>query len=91
MDEYELLAKLRQKHDLQGTLFVAVSGFKRRSEDGKDGRSFDCYLEKPVNPTELLALLEKGTHAKKAITRRSAGAQNARPHTASRGAVTRDG
>jgi PAS domain S-box-containing protein len=53
MDGYELAAKLRKKQNLRHTLFIAISGFKRR-ETADD---FDHYFTKPVNLVALLNLL----------------------------------
>ena len=58
MDGYELAAKLRRKRNLKQTLFVGLSGFKRRAlaPDAKD--DFDQYFVKPVDLDKLLSLLD---------------------------------
>lgn len=62
MDGYELVAKLRKIRNLRHTLFIAVSGFKKRAERGKSREPFDHYLVKPVNLSELLTLLSRHSH-----------------------------
>jgi PAS domain S-box-containing protein len=68
MDGYELAAKLRKKRNFQHALFIAISGFKRRTQAGKPGDGFDHYIIKPVDLPALLSLLE---------TRARAGARKA--------------
>ncbi|HVB98140.1 MAG TPA: ATP-binding protein [Candidatus Dormibacteraeota bacterium] len=63
MDGYELAAKLREKRNLQRTLFIAVSGFKKRAETGKLRSFFDHYLVKPVSLADLLTLLDRRPRA----------------------------
>lgn len=53
MDGYELAAKLRGKRNLRHTLFIAISGFKRR----ETAANFDHYFTKPVDLGALLNLL----------------------------------
>ena len=60
IDGYELAAKLRGKPELRRSLFVAVSGFKRREQTWKSSDAFDHYLVKPVGPAEILAVLDAG-------------------------------
>lgn len=76
MDGYELAAKLRKKTNLRQTLFIAVSGFKKREETGESLRVFDLHLVKPVNLADLLTLLEKRRHARRATGTRPAEASN---------------
>lgn len=58
MDGYKLLAKLREKPHLQDTLFIGLSGFKRRGAE-EPARDFDFYFNKPVHVRGLLAFLDK--------------------------------
>jgi PAS domain S-box-containing protein len=53
MDGYALAEKLRKKQNLRHTLFIAISGFKRRETTD----DFDHYFTKPVNLGALLNLL----------------------------------
>jgi PAS domain S-box-containing protein len=57
MDGYELAMKLKRKKNVKGAEFVAVSGFKRRSQANKTSRVFDHYFVKPVEIRTLLTLL----------------------------------
>lgn len=59
MDGYELLAKMKQEPRLRNTLFIGISGFKRRTSPAKPGLDFDYYLEKPVEIADVLALLAR--------------------------------
>lgn len=63
MDGYELAAKLRKQRNLRRTLFVALSGFQRRTPKGKSGDHFDHYFVKPVDPAQLLSFLDTHAHA----------------------------
>jgi PAS domain S-box-containing protein len=58
LDGYKLAEKLREKPHLQHTLFIGLSGFKRRAESGDD---FDHYFNKPVDIPALLTLLDATT------------------------------
>jgi CheY-like chemotaxis protein len=57
MDGYKLAAKLKEKPHLQHTLFIGLSGFKRR-EAAESGDDFDHYFNKPVDLPALLAVLD---------------------------------
>lgn len=59
MDGYELAAKLRKKRNLKHTLFVGLSGFKRRAREGEANGNFDHYFVKPLDLDALLQLLNK--------------------------------
>jgi PAS domain S-box-containing protein len=75
MDGYKLLAKLREKPHLQATLFIGLSGFKRR-EAVESAGDFDSYFIKPVNIRALLSFLDKHPQpraAEAATTRRLPG------------------
>jgi CheY-like chemotaxis protein len=63
MDGRELAAKLRKQPNLRHALFIALSGFERRSPAGKSGDHFDHYFVKPVDSANLLALLDAHTRA----------------------------
>ena len=79
MDGYELAARLRKKPNLQHTLFIALSGFKRRVEAGKAHGDFDHYFVKPVDPDKLLTLIEAHARARKPDGgKRAPGAQTAK-------------
>ena len=58
MDGYEVAAKMKQKTNVLGALFIGLSGFTRREPGEKAGDVFDHYFVKPVDSAELLALLE---------------------------------
>jgi PAS domain S-box-containing protein len=53
MDGYELAARLRKKWNFRHTLFIAISGFKKRETTD----NFDHYFVKPVDLGALLNLL----------------------------------
>jgi CheY-like chemotaxis protein len=55
MDGYKLAAKLRRMQNLRHTLFIGISGYRRR-ETG-EAADFDHYLTKPVDLGFLLNLL----------------------------------
>jgi PAS domain S-box-containing protein len=57
MDGYDLAARLRQHTGTRDALYIAVSGFKRRTPDGVRDE-FDHYLTKPVELPALLSLLD---------------------------------
>jgi two-component system, OmpR family, response regulator len=57
MDGYKLAAKLKEKPHLRHTLFIGLSGFKRR-EATKSSDDFDHYFNKPVDLPSLLAVLD---------------------------------
>jgi PAS domain S-box-containing protein len=56
VDGYALAAKLKEKPHLQNTLFIGLSGFKRR-EAANFSDDFDHYFNKPVDLPALLAVL----------------------------------
>jgi len=58
MDGYELAAKLRSKPELRGAMFIAISGFKRRTQTLKTIDAFDHYFVKPVEHGEIMAALD---------------------------------
>jgi PAS domain S-box-containing protein len=56
MDGYELAAKLKQESNTKDAHCIAISAFKRRDDDGK---SFQHYLRKPVDLSELLSVFDQ--------------------------------
>jgi len=56
MDGYELAAKLRKERNCRDSLFIAISGFKRR-QTAEAADDFDHYFTKPVNLSSLLNVL----------------------------------
>ena len=56
MDGYELAAKLRKERNCRDSLFIAISGFKRR-QTPEAADDFDHYFTKPVNLSSLLNVL----------------------------------
>ena len=63
IDGYELLARMRALPHLRDTLFIGISGFKKRS-GSSSGPGFDYYLPKPADLNEILALLAKHSHSR---------------------------
>lgn len=60
MNGYELAQRLRELHGYGSVPMIAVTGFamyKDREQALESG--FDAYLSKPVNPINLLDLIEK--------------------------------
>jgi CheY-like chemotaxis protein len=70
MDGRELAAKLRRQPTLRQALFIALSGFERRSPAGNSGDHFDHYFVKPVNQAKLLDLLDMCARADTPTARR---------------------
>lgn len=65
MDGYELVQRLRQLPPAQGgrTLAVALTAFARTEDRSRAFLSgFDMYLPKPVDPSELMALVVNLAH-----------------------------
>jgi len=56
MDGYLLAAKLRKERNCRDSLFIAISGFKRR-QTAEAADNFDHYFTKPVNLSFLLNVL----------------------------------
>jgi CheY-like chemotaxis protein len=57
MDGYEVARRLRKAKGLADTLIAAVTGYAADSE-GKDAGLFDYYVNKPVWPEKLYALVD---------------------------------
>jgi len=68
VDGYKLAEKLKEKPHLQNTLFIGISGFKRReATHSSDG--FDHYFNKPVDLRALLAVLDSPAPFRKVTLR----------------------
>jgi CheY-like chemotaxis protein len=61
MDGYELAAEMKRVANMRNTMFIALSGFKRRELDQKDQGHFDHYFTKPVDVRALLNLLDESS------------------------------
>jgi len=57
MDGYEVARRLRQTDGLKDTLVAAVTGYAANSK-GTDAGLFDYYVNKPVWPEKLYALID---------------------------------
>lgn len=57
MDGYKLATELREKWRLRHTVFIGISGFRRR-EGAEFVDPFDYYFTKPVDLSALLTLLD---------------------------------
>jgi DNA-binding response OmpR family regulator len=56
---YELLRQLKQFKNLETTMFIALTGFEEEAARPSDtGVDFHHFLRKPVDTTELKALLQ---------------------------------
>jgi CheY-like chemotaxis protein len=62
MDGYQLVEKLRVKRQLRHTLFIGLSGFKRR--EAPAGDCFDYFFNKPVDLPALLTVLDTTSQPK---------------------------
>jgi len=59
MDGYELARRLRQHPAGQGTLLVALTGWgQQRDREATAEAGFDHHLVKPLDPEQLIALVE---------------------------------
>jgi PAS domain S-box-containing protein len=62
MDGYELLRRLKATEALQrGAKFIAVSGFREDDAGERSAAEFDYFLEKPLDLSQLQALLHPDT------------------------------
>jgi PAS domain S-box-containing protein len=60
MDGYELLGRLRQFPHLKGVPAIALSGYAAdRDINSALAAGFDAHIAKPVDPTDLVAQMEK--------------------------------
>jgi len=60
MDGYELAEQLRGLEDYGGVPLIAVTGFSMYEDrDRALASGFDAFLNKPVNPRELVSLIER--------------------------------
>ena len=57
MDGYEVARRLRQTKGLENTLVAAVSGYTP-DPASKDDSLFDYYVNKPISPEKLYALID---------------------------------
>jgi CheY-like chemotaxis protein len=57
MDGYEVARRLRQTKGLENTLVAAVSGYAADPASRDDGL-FDYYINKPISPEKLYALID---------------------------------
>lgn len=59
MNGYELAQSLRARADYRSTPLVAVTGYTEYDDRGRSLRAgFDAHLTKPINPLQLLNLIE---------------------------------
>jgi signal transduction histidine kinase len=62
MDGYQLARRLRQRGDLQGACFIALTGYGQMQDRAKSlAAGFDHHLTKPANHLELARLLARIT------------------------------
>jgi len=60
MNGYELAESLRRRAEYQGIPIIAVTGYSEYDDRGRALRSgFNAHLTKPIDPSELLQLLNK--------------------------------
>ncbi|HEY9285311.1 MAG TPA: response regulator [Pyrinomonadaceae bacterium] len=60
MSGYELASALRALDDYRQTPLIAVTGFSMYEDrDRAFASGFDAFVNKPVNPRELVSLIEK--------------------------------
>lgn len=58
MNGYELAESLRRRAEYQGIPIIAVTGYSEYDDRGRALRSgFNAHLTKPINPSELLKLM----------------------------------
>jgi CheY-like chemotaxis protein len=60
MNGYELAESLRRRSEYQRTPIIAVTGYSEYDDRGRALRAgFDAHLTKPIDPSELLNLMNK--------------------------------
>ena len=60
MNGYELAASLRRRAEYQGIPIIAVTGYSEYDDRGRALQSgFNAHLTKPINPSELLQLMNE--------------------------------
>jgi CheY-like chemotaxis protein len=60
MNGYELAASLRGRADYRATPLIAVTGYTEYDDRGRSLRAgFDAHLTKPINPPQLLKMIEE--------------------------------
>ncbi len=63
MNGYELAESLRAISDYRSTPFIAVTGYTEYDDRGRSLRAgFNAHLTKPINPSQLLSLVEELLH-----------------------------
>ncbi len=61
MNGFDLVRTLRARPALEACRYVAVTGHKSQSSIARGiSAGFEAYLTKPVNPADLLSLIERG-------------------------------
>ena len=60
MNGYELAESLRARSDYGGTPLIAITGYTEYDDRGRSLRAgFNAHLTKPINPSQLLNLIEE--------------------------------
>jgi CheY-like chemotaxis protein len=60
MNGYELAESLRRRAEYQGIPIIAVTGYSEYDDRGRALRSgFNAHLTKPIDPSELLQLMNE--------------------------------
>ncbi|HEX7723572.1 MAG TPA: response regulator [Pyrinomonadaceae bacterium] len=60
MNGYELAQSLRNRDDYSNTPLIAVTGYTEYDDRGRSLRAgFDAHLTKPINPSQLLEIINK--------------------------------
>jgi CheY-like chemotaxis protein len=60
MNGYELAESLRRRAEYQGIPIIAVTGYSEYDDSGRASRAgFDAHLIKPIDPSELLHLINE--------------------------------
>jgi CheY-like chemotaxis protein len=60
MNGYELAESLRRRSEYKGTPIIAVTGYSEYDDRGRAMRAgFNAHLIKPINPSELLQLIDQ--------------------------------
>jgi len=60
MNGYELAESLRRRSEYQGTPIIAVTGYSEYDDRGRALRAgFNAHLTKPIDPSDLLNLINK--------------------------------
>jgi len=60
MNGYELAESLRARNEYSGTPLIAMTGYTEYDDRGRSLRAgFNAHLTKPINPSQLLNLIEE--------------------------------